>query len=60
MDFPIILWFSIFFGMVSVFATFGFMMPLVGKITASLFGFVMGEQLLCKIRGVDSGCQMND
>lgn len=54
-----ILHFYVCFGMVAVFATFGFMMPVVGKTTASLFGIVMTEQAYAKMKGKRSGCEMD-
>ena len=50
----------VIFGSVCVFATFGFMMPVVGQTFGALFAVVMGEQLMARIRGVRSGCELED
>jgi len=44
----------VIFGSVCVFITFGFMMPLVANTMLTLFGAVLGEQVLCKIKGTQS------
>jgi hypothetical protein len=46
------------FGMVCVFATFGFMMPVVGTVVSTVFGAVMGEQAGAKARGQTSGVEL--
>jgi hypothetical protein len=43
------------FGMVCVFITFGFMMPLVGQTTATIFLAVFGEIGSAKMRNAESG-----
>ena len=48
----------VIFGMCCVFATFGFMMPVVGQTVATLFIAVFGEQAVARMRGKSSGCEM--
>jgi hypothetical protein len=48
--------FLVCFGLACVFATFGFMMPVVAHLVGGLFAIVMGEQASAALRGVPSGC----
>jgi hypothetical protein len=50
----------VIFGSVCVFITFGFMMPLVANTMLTLFGVVLGEQALCKLKGIPSGTDWID
>jgi uncharacterized protein involved in cysteine biosynthesis len=43
------------FGMICVFATFVFMMPIVANVILGVFSTVMGEQMGAKARGQTSG-----
>ena len=52
--------FFVCFGLVCVFATFGFMMPVVANTIGGIWTAVMQEQILARVRGRTSGVELPD
>ncbi len=51
----LVLLFFVCFGMVCALATFGFMMPVVANVIGGVFTTIMGEQVMAKAQGKESG-----
>ena len=54
-----VLMFLVCFGLLAVGAGFLISMPIVGHVVATVWGAVMGEQLLARAKGRESGTEMD-